>query len=101
MGRPADDRGGQDEDRHRRQTGDNAEIDVTVELKYTPPAADQGGETLPFKIKGGKIDQVKDDKSNRGKIVFNTKAGRIESVDVSVKMTGTLSLEIGGTTTEV
>src|SRR5262245_5646716 len=86
---------------YTKQTGDNAEIDVTVELKYTPPAADQGGETLPFKIKGGKIEQVKDDKSNRGKILFNTKAGRIDSGNVSVKMTGTLSLEIGGTTTEV
>jgi hypothetical protein len=86
---------------YTKQTGDVAEIDVTVELKYTVPAADQGGESLPFKIKGGKIEQVKDDKSNRGKILFNTKAGRVESVDVSVKMTGTLSLEIGGTTTEV
>jgi len=86
---------------YTKQTVDNAEIDVTVDLKYSPPAADQGGETLPFKIKGGKIEQVKDDKSNRGKILFNTKAGRVESVDVSVKMTGTLSLEIGGTTTEV
>ena len=86
---------------YAKQTGDNAEIDVAVELKYTPPPADQGGETLPFKIKGGKIEQVKDDKSNKGKIMFNTKTGRIESSDVSVKMTGTLTLDIGGTTTEV
>jgi len=84
-----------------KQTGDNAEIDVAVELKYTPPGADQGGETLPFKIKGGKIEQLKDDKSNKGKIVFNTKLGRIESSEVSVKMNGTLTLDIGGTQTEV
>jgi hypothetical protein len=84
-----------------KQTGDNAEIDVTVALKYTPPAADQGGETLPFKIKGGTITQVQDDKSNRGKVVFNTKTGRIESSNVQVKMSGTLQLDIGGTTTDV
>jgi Family of unknown function (DUF6263) len=86
---------------YTKQTGDNAEIDVAVELKYTPPGADQGGETLPFKIKGGKIEQVKDDKSNKGKVLFNTKTGRIESSDISVKMTGSLTLDIGGTTTEV
>lgn len=86
---------------YAKQTGDNAEIDVAVELKYTPPAADQGGETLPFKIKGGEITQVKDDKSNKGKVIFNTKLGRIESSNVSVKMTGKLNLDIGGTTTEV
>jgi hypothetical protein len=87
--------------KYAKQTGDTAEIDVTVALKYTPPAADQGGETLPFKIKGGKIDQVQDEKSNKGKVLFNTKVGRIESSNVSVKMTGTLTLDIGGTTTEV
>jgi len=86
---------------YAKQTGDIADIDVTVELKYTPPGADQGGETLPFKIKAGKIDQVKDDKSNKGTVKFNTKAGRIESSDISVKMTGSLTLDIGGTTTEV
>jgi Family of unknown function (DUF6263) len=86
---------------YTKQTGDNAEIDVAVELKYTPPGADQGGETLPFKIKGGKIEQVKDDKSNKGKVLFNTKIGRIESSEISVKMTGSLTLDIGGTTTEV
>lgn len=86
---------------YTKQTGDNAEIDVAVELKYTPPAADQGGETLPFKIKAGKIEQVKDDKSNKGKVIFNTKTGRVESSNVAVKMTGTLTLDIGGTQTEV
>jgi hypothetical protein len=86
---------------YTKQTGDVAEIDVAVELKYTPPDASQGGETLPFKIKGGKIDQVKDDKSNKGKVLFNTKLGRIESGNISVKMTGALTLDIGGTATEV
>lgn len=86
---------------YAKQTGDVAEIDVKVGLKYSPPGADQGGETLPFKIKGGNITQVQDDKSNKGKILFDTKAGRIQSSNISVKMTGTLTLDIGGTTTEV
>ena len=84
-----------------KQTGDIAEIDVAVELKYTPPAADQGGGALPFKIKAGRIDQVKDEKYNKGKVMFNTKLGRLESSNVSVKMTGELTLDIGGTTTVV
>jgi hypothetical protein len=86
---------------YTKQTGDVADIDVKVALKYTPPAADQTGDTLPFKIKGGSINQVQDDKSNKGTVKFNTKTGRIESSDVSVKMTGSLTLDIGGTTTEV
>lgn len=85
---------------YAKQTGDNAEIDVTVELKYTPPT-DPGADTLPFKIKGGKIEQTKDDKSNRGKVLFNTKTGRIESSTVNVMLTGSLTLDIGGTSTEV
>jgi hypothetical protein len=86
---------------YKKQDGDKAEIDVAVELKYSPPGPDQGGETLPFKIKGGKIEQVKDDKSNKGTVIFNTKSGRIESSTIAVKMTGSLTLDIGGTTTEV
>ena len=86
---------------YAKQTGDKAEIDVAVELKYTPPPADQGGETLPFKIKSGKIEQIRDDKSNKGKVIFNTKEGRVESSNISVKMTGSLTLDIGGTQTEV
>jgi hypothetical protein len=86
---------------YAKQTGDTAVIDVAVDLKYIPPPADQGGETLPFKIKGGKIEQVRDDKTNKGKVLFNTKAGRIESSNIAVKMNGTLTLDIGGTSTEV
>jgi hypothetical protein len=86
---------------YTKQTGDTAEIDVAVELKYTPPAADQGGETLPFKIKGGKIEQSKEPTKNKGKVLFNTKSGRIESAKIDVMMTGSLTLDIGGTQTEV
>lgn len=87
---------------YTKQTGDVAELDVKVALKYSPPAPDQGGETLPFKIKAGKIEQTPEgDKNNAGKIQFNTKSGRIDSSNIKVKMTGSLTLDIGGTTTEV
>ena len=86
---------------YAKQTGDIAEIDVGVALEYKTPGPDQGGETLPFKIKAGKIQQTNDNLSNKGKVMFNTKTGRIESSEVSVKMTGTLTLDIGGTQTEV
>jgi hypothetical protein len=86
---------------YKSKTGDVADIDVTATLTYTPPGADQAGDTLPFKIKEGSINQAKDDKSNKGTIKFNTKTGRIESADISVKMTGSLKLDIGGSTTDV
>ena len=86
---------------YAKQTGDLAEIDVKVGLKYSTPGPDAAGETLPFKIKAGNITQVPGDTTNKGKIMFNTKSGRIESSTISVKMTGTLTLDIGGTTTEV
>jgi hypothetical protein len=86
---------------YTKQTGDIADIDVKVALKYTPPSADQG-ETLPFKIKGGTIQQTPDEgKTNKGTVKFNTKTGRIESSTMQVKMSGTLTLDIGGTSTEV
>jgi len=86
---------------YTKQTVDIAEIDVKVSLKYTPPGPDAAGETLPFKIKEGNITQVADDKTNKGKVMFNTKTGRIESSTIAVKMSGSLKLDIGGTTTEV
>ena len=79
-----------------------AEIDVAVSLVYTAPAADTAGETLPFKIKEGKLVQEADGKAkNGGKILFNTKTGRIDSSDITVKLTGNLKLDIAGTVTDV
>ncbi|HEX3146789.1 MAG TPA: DUF6263 family protein [Gemmataceae bacterium] len=86
---------------YAKQTGDIADIDVKVGLKYTPPGPDTAGETLPFKIKAGTITQVADEKTNKGTVKFNTKSGRIESSKIDIKMSGSLTLDIGGTTTEV
>ena len=87
---------------YTKQTGDVADIAVAVALVYTPPPADQGGEALPFKIKEGKLTQDTDPKvTNGGTIQFNTKTGRIDSSKIAVKLTGSLKLDIGGTTTDV
>lgn len=81
---------------------DVADIDVAVSLVYTAPAADASGEALPFKIKEGKIAQDTDPKAkNGGSIKFNTKTGRIDSSEISVKITGNLKLDIAGTVTDV
>ena len=86
----------------KKTTGDVAEIAVGVVLVYTAPPADAAGETLPFKIKEGKLVQDTDPKAkNGGTILFNTKTGRIDSSDVTVKMTGNLKLDIAGTVTDV
>lgn len=37
----------------------------------------------------------------QGKILFNTKLGRLDSSSITMKLNGTLSIEIGGTTTNV
>lgn len=86
---------------YKAVNGDIADIDVAVTLAYTAPVNDATAETLPFRIKKGEIKQTDDGKSNKGTIKFNTKLGRIESASVVVKMTGSLDLEIGGSTTTV
>lgn len=87
---------------YKKLTGDVAEIDVAVALAYTAPTADTAGETLPFKIKEGKLAVDADPKAkNGGTISFNTKTGRIDSSEISVKLTGNLKLEIAGSVTDV
>jgi hypothetical protein len=83
------------------QKGDIADIDVAVAIAYTAPSADQS-DALPFKIKEGKLTQDTDPKAkNGGKVQFNTKTGRVEASEISVKLSGQLKLDIGGTVTDV
>jgi hypothetical protein len=87
---------------YAKQTGDVADIDVSVALKYRPPVQSQGGEKSPFKIKGCWIEETVDiSKYNKGKVTFNTKTGRIEVSEILMKMTGNLTIDINGTTSEV
>jgi hypothetical protein len=76
---------------------DLEEISVETTLKYTPPK--EADASLPFKIKGSTLETKKD--QTPGKILFNTKLGRLESSDIKLALGGTLTVEIGGNSTQV
>jgi hypothetical protein len=74
-------------------------IKTETTLKYTPPsdqaAAGVGG--LPFKIKSADLKSS----NATGSILFNNEKGRVAKSDMSLDLSGSLSIEIGGTTTKV
>lgn len=71
-------------------------ITVDTTLKYTPPA--EGAATqLPFKIK--KADLKSSDA--KGTILFDNQKGRVVNSDMSLKLDGKLSIDIGGMVTDV
>jgi hypothetical protein len=73
-------------------------IKVETSLKYTPPTeAAGGGGGLPFKIKSADLKSTKAE----GSILFDPEKGRIDSSTMKLTLNGTLSIEIGGQTTEV
>jgi hypothetical protein len=80
-------------------TKDNklANIGVTAALEYSPPAAKTAAEGLPFRIAGGKL---KSDKGT-GSVVFNLEKGRIQDSNMNLELSGDLTIEIAGMTTEV
>jgi hypothetical protein len=71
-------------------------IEVTSTLVYKAPTEQADG--LLFRIKGGTLETV-DPKP--GKILFNTKAGRIAKANLMIKMKGTLNVTVGGQDTSV
>jgi hypothetical protein len=72
-------------------------ISVKTELKYTPPGNDASGGGLPFKIKSADLTS----KDAGGSILFDAEKGRVEESEMNVKLTGKLSIEIGGQATAV
>jgi hypothetical protein len=74
-------------------------IKVETQLKYTPPtdAVGGGGGGLPFKIRSADLKSTKAE----GSILFDPEKGRIDSSSMSLKLNGSLNIEIGGQTTEV
>jgi hypothetical protein len=73
-----------------------AKISIKPKLTYTPPdaATPQG---LPFKIKSAKLET----KEASGSALFDDKAGRVDSSNISLKLEGTLEIEINGQSTTV
>jgi len=75
-------------------------IDVRTKLTYTAPSDDEqkkGG--LPFRIKSAKLES--EDQSSTGTITYNLGKGRIEKSDLNMKVSGPVTIEIGGTETVV
>jgi hypothetical protein len=72
-------------------------IKVESKLTYTKPAATAAGAGLPFKITDANLKPT----TASGTVKFNTEQGWVVSSDMSLKLTGDLSIEIGGQTTKV
>ena len=72
-------------------------IKVETSLKYTPPADTGAANPLPFKIKSANLTS-----SNAGGTIwFDADKGRVDHSEMSLKLSGELSIEIGGQTTKV
>ncbi len=71
-------------------------IKLTSNLTYQPPAANTAG-TLPFKIKDANLKS----KKAEGTILFDNEKHRLEKSDLKLVLEGKLTIEIGGTPTEV
>ncbi|HET6575858.1 MAG TPA: DUF6263 family protein [Fimbriiglobus sp.] len=71
-------------------------IEVKPSLTYKPPTG--SGEGLPFRIKGGKL-ETKEVK--QGLVLYNPKAGWVESVRINLVLTGDLDVTIGSADSKV
>jgi hypothetical protein len=71
-------------------------IKVESTLTYQPPTDTATG-NLPFKIKNAKLES----KEGTGAILFDNAKGRIDSSELSIKLAGSLDIEIGTQTTKV
>jgi hypothetical protein len=78
---------------------DKLKIKVDTKLKYDSPSKEEIEKkgALPFTIKEGTLKTT----DSKGTIVFDTDKGRIQSSDMSIKLTGDLKVAIGTTDTNV
>jgi hypothetical protein len=72
-------------------------IKVETTLKYTPPADTGAANPLPFKIKSANLTSS----DAGGTIWFDAEKGRVDHSEMKLKLSGELSIEIGGQTTKV
>jgi len=73
-------------------------IEVETTLVYTAPKADPTTGGLLFRIKDGKLTSQN---PSKGVILYNSKLQRIESADITIKMSGDLTVTIGMADTKV
>jgi len=76
---------------------DMDKIEVETAIVYTAPKNDPSAAGLLFRITKGTLNA----KPAKGTILFDPKAGRIASADISIALEGTLTVSIGGTDTDV
>ncbi len=72
-------------------------IKVDTALKYTPPDEKATPAGLPFKIKSAKLEST----NGTGTVLYDAEKGRVDKSNFKVELTGSLDIEIGGTTTKV
>jgi hypothetical protein len=83
------------------QDGKNKDLEIiTVDVSLTYAAPTDSDPALPFKIKAANLVTKKEDAPN-GKITFNSKLGRLQTSDIKINLSGTLTIEIGGNSTLV
>jgi hypothetical protein len=75
---------------------DKDKIEVETTLVYNAPKTAPDG--LLFRIKEGKLNS---EGPAKGVIYFDSKAGRIDSAEIAIKLKGDLVVTIGGTDTKV
>src|SRR5439155_1446410 len=66
-----------------------------IDFRYTQPQGDAEG--LPFKIKAGDLRG----EMGQGEFRFNRERGRVESSSMHMKISGKLSIEVGGQVVDV
>jgi len=76
---------------------DKIKVETTLSYKEPAEVAGSGSSGLPFKIKQAELKSTKAD----GNILFDAKEGRIAKSDMKLELSGNLSIEIGGQTTQV
>jgi len=76
-----------------KEKKDSAELDkieVKASIKYKPPESAQAG-GLPFKIEGGNLEA----KEVSGVIYFDSQKGRVHSSEMTVRLSGKLTISVG------
>jgi hypothetical protein len=71
-------------------------IKVSTDLKYSAPSDKEAG--LPFKIQSAKLESGKD---SGGTIYWDLAKGRVAAADMTIKLGGTLKIEIANMSTTV
>jgi hypothetical protein len=75
-------------------------IKVKTVLVYTKPMANQK-QTLPFKIKDASLKSVDPPNDAVNTIWYNTEKGRVDKADLTVKLEGTITIDISNMETVV